>query len=407
MAPDTKISGLTEAKIRDAKPEATTRILWDHAVRGLGVRVTPAGAKSFVIQYRTKGRQRRWTLAQCAAISLKRARERAGEQLLSIRNGSDPLQQRQDAQAAPSVASAIDRFFREDGPALVAAGRMRATTLQTYSAQAERHVKRGIGPIKVEDVKRSDVVNMLAKIAGGIQRNRVQALVSRLFTAFEGWEIRAPGSNPAKGIGKVREHPRTRIFSPGELKAMGGAIGEIECPSHRAALQFLILTGWRVGEILGLEWTMVNLETGVCDLPSTKTGPSRRPVSAIALQVLDGLPRGGARVFAVVSYRTLRGRLLAACRAAGIEDARLHDCRRTFASTAAADGMSAFMLQGLLGHASIAMSARYVQLSGPVLDEARQATTSHMSAMLKGTSAEVVDHPARGKGWISKRRIGS
>ena len=395
MAKTTETAGLTELKIRDFRPEAVTKIHWDRAVRGLGVRVTPTGAKSFVIQYRAKGRQRRWTLAQCAAIPLKLARARGGEQLLAIRNGDDPLQRRQDAVTAPSVASAIDRFFREDGPSLVAAGRMRATTLQTYSAQAERHVKRGLGPLKVEDVRRRDVELMLAGVAGGIQRNRVQALVSRLFAAFEGWEIRVPGSNPAKGIAKVREHPRTRVFTPAELKAMGEAIGEIECPYHAGALRFLILSGWRVGEILGLEWTMVNVDTGVCDLPSTKTGPSRRPVSAIALQVLDGLPRGGARVFARVTYRTLRSRLLAVCRAVGIEGVRLHDCRRTFATTAAADGMSAFVLQGLLGHASIAMSARYVQLSGPVLDEARHSTTSHMAAMLAGTSAEVVDHPKR------------
>ena len=361
------------------------------------MRVTPTGAKSFVIQYRTKGRQRRWTLAQCAAVPLKRAREVAGETLLAIRNGDDPLQRRQDSLAAPSVASAIDRFFAEDGPSLVAAGRMRPTTLQTYSAQAERHVKRGIGALKVEDVKRRDVELMLAGVAGGIQRNRVQALVSRLFATFEAWEIRAPGSNPAKGISKVREHPRTRIFSPAELKAMGEAISEIECPYHAGALRFLILSGWRTGEVLSLTWNMVNLETGICDLPSTKVGPSRRPVSAIALQVLEGLPRSGAKVFSRVTYRTLRSRLFEVCRAAGIEDARLHDCRRTFASTAAADGMSAFVLMGLLGHSGIAMSARYVQLSGPVLDEARHSTTSHMASMLAGGDAEVVDHPARKK----------
>ena len=395
MAKTTKATGLTEARIRDAAPELKTKILWDHAVKGLGVRVTPAAAKSFVLQYRIKGRQRRWTLAQCAAIPLKRAREIAGEQLLAIRNGDDPLQRRQDAEAAPSVASAIDRFFREDGPALVAAGRMRPTTLATYSAQAERHVKRGMGALKVEDVKRRDVELMLAGVAGGVQRNRVQALVSRLFATFEAWEIRAPGSNPAKGVTKVREHARTRVFTPTELKAMGGGIAEIECPSHRAALRFLILTGWRTGEILSLEWSMVNFETAICDLPSTKVGPSRRPVSAIALQVLEGLPRGGARVFQGVSYRTLRGRLFAVCGALGIENVRLHDTRRTFATTAAADGMSAFLLQGLLGHASVAMSSRYVQLAGPVLDEARNSTTNHLAAMLAGGDAEVVDHPKR------------
>ena len=100
-------------------------------------------------------------------------------------------------------------------------------------------------------------------------------------------------------------------------------------------------------------------------------------------------------MFVGVTYHTLRRRLLAICLAVGIEGVRLHDARRTFATTAAADGMSAFVLQGLLGHASIAMSARYVRLTGPVLDEARHSTTSHMAAMLAGGVAEVVDHPKR------------
>ena len=214
-------------------------------------------------------------------------------------------------------------------------------------------------------------------------------MTSRLFSTFEAWEIREPQSNPAKGITKVREHARTRTFAPAELKLLGEAIDGIECPYHAGALRFLILTGWRVGEVLGLAWGMVSFETGVCDLPSTKVGPSRRPISAIALGVLDGLPRGEAMVFSKVSYRSLRSRLLVVCRAVGVEDVRLHDCRRTFASTAAADGMSAFQLMGLLGHKSISMSARYVQLSGPDLDEARQATTSHMSAMMQGDGAKV------------------
>ena len=67
-------------------------------VKGLGVRITPAGAKSYVLNYRVDGRMRRATLARAADISLAAARERAGRELTSIRNGeTDPLQRRQAA----------------------------------------------------------------------------------------------------------------------------------------------------------------------------------------------------------------------------------------------------------------------------------------------------------------------
>ena len=388
---------LTEAFIRNAAPQSNTRIYWDHAVRGLGVRITSGGAKAYVLQYRSKGTSRRSTLAQCAAISLRRAREIAGEQLVSIRNGDDPLQRRQDAMAAPTVSSAMERFFAEDGPRLVASGRMVQNTLTDYRKQAERHIRPVLGSLKVADVKRNDVERMLARIKGRIQRNRVQVLTSRLFAAFEGWEIRPQQTNPVKGITKVREHARRRIFTPVELKRMGEAIADLNCPAHRAALRFLILTGWRTGEVLSLTWNMVNFETGIVDMPSTKVGPSRRTVSAIALALLDDLPRTSSGVFHPTSYPTLRHRLLAVCRIAGVEDARLHDCHRTFASTAAADGMSAFVLQGLLGHANITMSARYVQLSSKVLDEAGHSTTSHVAAMLEGRDADIEDLDQRRK----------
>ena len=391
---------LTEARIRDFKPEAATRILWDGAVRGLGVRITPAGAKSYVIQYRIDGRSRRATLAQASAISLRRARALAGEQLLAIRNhGDDPLQRRKDAEAAPTVGDGLDIFFGSYGPARVAIGRMRESTLKKYRAQAELYVRPALGSMKVAAVERRDVVQMLARVGGPVQRNRVQAFTSRLFGAFEELEIRAIDSNPARRITKTKETPRTRVFTASELAAMGVAIGALTCPVHRAALRFLLLTGWRNGEVLSLEWDKIDFAGGVTDLPSTKTGPARKQVDALALQLIAELPRTNARVFHLATYRTLRSSLLAVCREAKVLDARLHDIRRTVATDAGAAGASAFAIRDMLGHTSLTMANRYVQLSAPALRTVTHAAASRMAAMLAGTSAEVVDHPKRKASW--------
>ena len=71
---------LTERRIRDARPEARTRILWDSQVKGLGLRVTPAGTKSYILNYRVAGRERRATLARASELPLKAARARAAEE---------------------------------------------------------------------------------------------------------------------------------------------------------------------------------------------------------------------------------------------------------------------------------------------------------------------------------------
>ena len=100
--------------------------------------------------------------------------------------------------AAPTVGDGLDRFFGEYGPSRVAIGRMRESTLEKYRAQAEKYVRPCLGATKIADVRRRDVVQMLARVGGPVQRNRVQAFTSRLFTAFE--EL---GSGPIKGISKA------------------------------------------------------------------------------------------------------------------------------------------------------------------------------------------------------------
>ena len=380
---------LTEARIRDVKPQASTRIYWDHAVKGLGLRVTPAGSKAYVLQYRVAGRSRRSTLSQASAIPLRRAREIAGEQLLAIRGGADPLQARQDEKMAPTVADGLDRYFGTYAPRRVLDGLMKESTLRGYRAQAKAVIRPALGSLKIADVTRGDVEKMLERVKGPVSRNRIQALTSRLFNIFEQWGLRPPHANPVSSIEKVRERARTRIISASELAALGAAFDDIKCVAHRTALRVLFLTGWRVSEILSLRWDRIDLATGVVFLADTKVGPSRRTMDALALQVLADLPRAGPRVFAGTSYGALRERFLSACRAAGVVDARLHDARRTVATTAAAAGLSAFVLRDLLGHSTLTMSNRYVQETGGAVQQAQAAAAQRMTAMMSGADADI------------------
>ena len=389
--PSNAISGsLTEAKIRNFRPETNTRIYWDSAIRGLGVRITPRGASSYVLQYRIAGRSRRATLAQVAAVSLRKAREIAGAQLLAIREGDDPLQRRQDAKAAPTVSAGLDRFFNEYGPSRIADGRMIEATLAKYRTQAKRYLYPELGSLKIESVTRADVRKMIATVKAPVARNRVLALTGRVFAAFQEWEMRDAGSNPARKITMTREHPRTRVFSASELGALGAAIGGLPCEASRAALRFLALTGWRVSEVLCLRWAWINFETGTADLPSTKTGPVLKQVPALALELLTNLPRKNQRVFHPVRYGSLRSRLVAVSRDAGVENAKLHDFRRTIATDAGASGETAFAVRDLLGHSTLTMANRYVQASAPALQVAQRAAASRMAAALAGRDAEVI-----------------
>ena len=398
MATDRQSAGLTERRIRDAKPAAKTVFLWDETVKGLGVRITSKGAKAYVLFYRASGRKRLATLARCSELSLRDARERAGRELAAIRNGeTDPLRRREEARQAPTVNDGLDRFFGEFVPRRIEAGRLTERTARDYRAQADRTIRPALGALKIADVTRDDIERAVAKRAP-VQRNRTLALLSRVFNLFEAWEYRPQHTNPARGIEKAREEPRERVLAPSEIQALGAALDMPGDPFAAGAIRFLLMTGWRVGEALALRWEDINLETGEIVLPATKTGRQTRTVAGLALSVVAGLPRinGCPYVFAgagdgPLSYGTLRGRFRAACKRAGIADCRLHDIRRSVATSAAASGLSPFLLRDLLNHKTVAMANRYARRAGSALQAAHDESAGRMAALLDGREkADVV-----------------
>ena len=363
---------------------------------GSGCGCFPSGAKSFVLSYRVSGAKKLATLARCSEISLREARERAGRELAAIRDGeADPLRRRQEVAEAPTVSDLFDRFFSEYVPRRIEAGRMTENTARQYTRQ-RRYVEPGLGRIKVADVTRADVERTIARHAP-VHRNRLAAFLSRAFTLAEHWELRPQHTNPCRGIEKAREEPRDRVLAPSEIEALAAALGSSDELFAVGAIRFLTLTGWRSGEALALRWEHVNFETCEALLPSTKAGRQTRPLGAPALAMLADLPRVNGNPFAfagvrgvALGYRKLRIVFAEACERAGLADVRLHDLRRSVATTAAASGLSVLLLRDLLGHKSTAMANRYARRAGSALQEAVDASAERMAAMMKGDGGEVV-----------------
>ena len=380
---------LTERIVRDAKPGPKIRILWDSTVKGLGLRITPKGVKSYILNYRINGRERRATLARASEISLKIARERAGDQLVRIRAGeADPLERKQEAKEAPTVADGLRRFFDEFVPARQKLGRLSARTRTEYRWMARRYIEPSLGKLKIADVKRGDIERMVAPLPGP-QRNTLLKLTSRLFNLFEQWEWRQQRSNPCYGIERAREEARDRVLSPSELAALAKALNQHEeqHPASVAAIRVAALTGLRIGEVLGIQWQHIDFETGRLTLPETKTGRRVHDLPAPALTILAELPRFSTWAFtstgtAATTYRTVRKHFAKIAAAAGIEEVRLHDLRRTVMTRAAASGVSTHILRDLLGHKTTAMADRYIRAVGNPVREAREQVGAEMAAMM-------------------------
>ena len=380
---------LTERIVRDAKPDGQkVRILWDSQVKGLGLRVSTAGTKAYVLSYRINGRKRIATLARASEISLKRVRELAGDQLVRIRMGElDPLANRQEAQQAPTVADGLRRFFDEFVPARIEMGRLSPRTVTDYRKQARRYIE-SLGKLKIGEVTRDHVERMVAPLPK-VQRNRTLAFCSRLFNQFERWDLRPQYSNPCRGIERTRETPRDRVLSPSELAALAKALNQHEeqYPASVAAIRVAALTGLRIGEVLGIQWNHIDFETGRLTLPETKTGRRGHDLPAPALALLAELPRFSTWVFtttgtAPTTYRTVRTHFAKIAAAAGIEEVKLHDLRRTVMTRAAASGVSTHILRDLLGHETTEMADRYIRAVGDPVRAAREQVGAEMAALM-------------------------
>ncbi len=389
----------TERRIRDAKPESKTWFFWDSRVKGLGVRVTPNGTKSFVLFYRSKGRKHLATLARTSEASIKSVRESAGKELAAIRAGEPgPLERQRKACEAPTINDGLNRFFEEYAPDRNTSGSMKQTTVVKYRNQADNYLRPALGKRLVSEINRIDIENMAKRLKKTpVLRNRVLALTSRLFNLFEVWEWRPQHTNPVRGILRTRETPRDRILTPDEIATLSKALTEVEAviPVSVASIRVAALSGLRISEVLAIRWQDVDFKTGRLIIPESKTGRRTHDLPTATLSVISDCPKINSWVFAsrldsAVTYRTVRKHFAEIASQAGLKDIRLHDLRRTVLTRAAASGAGAFLLRDMMGHRTMNAAIRYVRNVGDPVRELRERMGSEIAAIMEGQEGEVV-----------------
>jgi len=147
------------------------------------------------------------------------------------------------------------------------------------------------------------------------------------------------------------------------------------------AIRFLALTGLRLREALRLQWDDVDIGGCRVRLKDSKTGPRNAPISKDAADLLAARRPACAAGYVFPSTKGGEIRDLCdpwhrACRRAGIEDARVHDLRHSYASQAVRAGVDLLVIRDLLGHASIATTQKYAHVADDHLREAASRITA-------------------------------
>jgi integrase len=380
-----------------APPETGAVTFWDSdpKARGFGVRVYAGGSKSFFINYRLDGRERRLTIGAYPRWSVAAARERAKELRIEIDRGHDPAGQKRARREAPTIQDLIDRHVRDHLPRKTVAD-VRIEDEKKMLAEIGKHLGKHT---KVADIHGGDIADMHRKISESIGRsgprrvraNRILAICSKLFSLalvpLPGenvpWRDAVQG-NPCKGIERNHEEARERYFNKAELNRIADALATY--PSAAAdCVRLIMLTGCRPGEAMQAQWSEFDKKPGYWTKPSAHTKQRKThevPLNPPAIELIDRLraKRKGALVFpgdiAGEPLKTLFHVWQHVKKQARLKkddqgrDARAYDLRHTFASVGAGGGLSLPIIGRLLGHTQARTTQRYAHLADDPLREA-------------------------------------
>ena len=382
--------------------------IWDSELKGFGVRVFPSGRKAFLVTYRAGTRKRFLTLGTFGKdMTADEARKAAKAALGDAVRGTDPATEREAARRGQTVRDLCAAYMDRHGNA------------KKSGAADLRRIKQYVlpqwGSLKAQAVKRADVAALHGSIgkAHPYEANRVLALLSKMFELARRWGfVPEDHGNPARDIDRFREAKRDRWVTPDELPRLAEAINNEPNETARFALWLYLLTGVRKSELLGARWQDVDWTRAELRLPDTKAGRTHYvPLSGPALALLREIPRVEGNPY-ILPGRGPRGATTAeksrkpthlvniskpwgrVRKAAGVEDVRLHDLRRTVGSWLAQAGNSLHLIGRVLNHSNQSTTAVYARFGE---DSVRAALEQHgariMGAAGLTPAAEVAELP--------------
>ena len=305
--------------------------------KGFRVRVTAAGAKSFVFETKVKGKTLRRTIGDAGSWEIDAARVEANRLRVLVDNKTDPreLEREQaeeaerrkadvlaqaEAAAAAQAAKALTvgevwaRYIAERRPHwgersfadhLSMAGEGGKPRKRLSGAVTKPGALAPIMAMRLVDVD-AKVVEAWAKAESKTRPARVR-LALRLLKAFLRWaaaesDLSDKVDPAAASAKKAREaagqaKPKDDVLERGQLKAWFGAVNGIPNAVTAAYLQTLLMTGARPGEVLSMRWSDLNTQWMSMTIRDKVEGERMIPLTPYVWSLLDALPRRNEWVF--------------------------------------------------------------------------------------------------------------
>jgi integrase len=311
--------------------------LRDALTRGLRVRVTAAGAKSYVFESKVNGKTLRQTIGNPGAWTVEAARAEANRLRVLVDQKTDPRDlERQRAEAAELARAETQAKAEADAQVRAAQALTVGTAWARYLAERQSHwgernyadhlsmtheggkarkrlagVATKPGPLAPLMAMRLVDLDAKAVEAWAIEESKTRParvrLALRLLKAFLRWaaaesDLSDKVEPAAASAKKAREaagkaKPKDDVLERGQLSAWFGAVRGIRNSVTAAYLQTLLMTGARPGEVLALRWDDLNTQWQTMTIRDKVEGERQIPLTPYVWCLLSALPRRNEWVF--------------------------------------------------------------------------------------------------------------
>jgi len=273
---------------------------------GLYLRISAAGAKSWVFRFMLRRKAREMGLGSFNTISLSNARQSALDARKSIAEGHDPIETRNAAKVAQRLTAANLVTFAECARGYIAgheADWKNRVHRRQWTSTLEQYVFPKLGNLPVDNVNTGLMLQVLEPIwtlkpeTANRVRGRIEAVLN--WATARGHR---QGDNPARWRGHLenllpsKPNSRTRCHHAAlPYDSLSTFMAKLRANGNISALslEFTILTAARTGETIGATWGEINLRDRVWTIPGQrmKGGSAHRvPLAPATVRLLEALP---------------------------------------------------------------------------------------------------------------------
>jgi len=356
--------------------------VWDAALKGFGVKITPNNRRVFIYQYRDHRRKtKRHTIGKMGALTVLQARRTAEKLRGELLENDGKLNA--DLRVVEQYLT-INELSHEFLKTYVCD--LKPRTQIEYERVFKAYIPLSMLRLRPEDLTRSNISTLRSYLKDNPHGfNRTVKVMSKFYNWLYDAGIILVPYNPFQRVKKYKEKSSERFLDDAEINNMLDAVKRRKCIDGSnifalSAIELLLYTGARKSEILELKWDEVCLDTGVISLPDSKTGKKPLYLNNAAKEVLKNLPRVHGNPYVIVGRKdkahltNIRNTWKKVCVFANISNMRIHDLRHTFASVALKNGVKLGTIGALLGHSDPRTTQRYVHFDNDFIKTENEKT---------------------------------